>query len=151
MSTRDYLIEIGTEELPPKALASLSKAFSGEILAGLKRLELSHGDAESFATPRRLALRVDSIQEAQSDKQIERFGPAVKACFDGDGNPTQAALGFAKSCGVDFDALGRAEKDGVEKLFYQASQPGKQTATLLSSLVSRCAGQAAYPEENALG
>ena len=136
MSTRDYLIEIGTEELPPKALASLSKAFSGEILAGLKRLELGHGDAESFATPRRLALRVESIQEAQSDKQIERFGPAVKACFDGDGNPTQAALGFAKSCGVEFDALGRAEKDGVEKLFYQASQPGKQTATLLSSLVS---------------
>ena len=63
MSTRDYLIEIGTEELPPKALASLSKAFSGEILAGLKRLELGHGDAESFATPRRLALRVDSIKK----------------------------------------------------------------------------------------
>ena len=71
MSTRDYLIEIGTEELPPKALASLSKAFSGEILAGLKRLELGHGDAESFATPRRLALRVDSNRSSASALRLK--------------------------------------------------------------------------------
>lgn len=136
MSARDYLVEIGTEELPPKALASLSKAFSSEILAGFKRLNLGFETAESFATPRRLALLVTGLEAAQADKVIERYGPAVKACFDAEGKPTPAALGFAKSCGVDFDALQRAEKDGAEKLYFSASQRGQATTELVSELVS---------------
>lgn len=136
MSTRDFLVEIGTEELPPKALATLSKAFSSEILAALKKLELGFGGSESFATPRRLALLVTGLDESQADKTVERYGPAVKACFDGDGNPSRAALGFASSCGVEFDALGRAEKDGVEKLYYSATAPGQATAALLSGIVA---------------
>lgn len=88
MSARDFLVEIGTEELPPKALTSLSKAFSTEILTSLKQLQLGFADAESFATPRRLALLVKGLDESQADKTIERFGPAVQAAFDKDGNAT---------------------------------------------------------------
>lgn len=146
MSARDYLIEIGTEELPPKALANLSKAFSREVLAGLKSHELNHGASESFATPRRLALVVEGVDAAQVDKTIEKFGPAVQACFDSEGAPTKAALGFAKSCGVEFEALQRAEKDGVEKLYFQASQPGQATTALLSAIVAAALDKLPIPK-----
>lgn len=146
MSTRDFLVEIGTEELPPKALASLSKAFTSEILAGLKKLQLGFADSESFATPRRLALLVSGLDESQADKAVERFGPAVQAAFDADGNATPAALGFAKSCNVAIDQLQRAEKDGVEKLFYSASQPGQPTSALLSAIVSEALDKLPIPK-----
>lgn len=146
MSARDFLVEIGTEELPPKALTSLSKAFSTEILTSLKQLQLGFADAESFATPRRLALLVKGLDESQADKTIERFGPAVQAAFDKDGNATPAAAGFAKSCGVEVDQLQRAEKDGVEKLYYSASQPGQPTATLLSTIVSEALDKLPIPK-----
>ncbi len=146
MSTRDFLVEIGTEELPPKALANLSKAFSQEVLAGLKKLELNFDASESFATPRRLALLVSGLVESQADKTIERFGPAVKASLDGEGKPTKAALGFASSCGVEFDQLQTAEKDGVEKLYYKATQKGQATSQLLSALVNESLDKLPIPK-----
>lgn len=146
MSTRDFLVEIGTEELPPKALANLSKAFTSEILSGLKTLQLGFSDSESFATPRRLALLVRGLDESQADKAVERFGPAVQAAFDADGNATPAALGFAKSCNVEIDQLQRAKKDGVEKLFYSSSQPGQPTSALLSAIVSEALDKLPIPK-----
>ena len=146
MSTRDFLVEIGTEELPPKALSNLSKAFTSEILSSLKQQHLGFADAESFATPRRLALLVTGLDESQADKTVERFGPAVQAAFDAEGNAMPAALGFAKSCGVEIDDLARAEKDGIEKLFYSASQPGQRTTALLSAIVSEALDKLPIPK-----
>ena len=109
MDTQEFLIEIGTEELPPKALGSLSKAFESGIKAGLKKESLSFSSARRFATPRRLAVIVSGLVVKQEDKQIERIGPAVTATEDADGNPTPAALGFAKSCGIDLNDLASIE------------------------------------------
>ncbi len=105
MKTRDLLIEIGTEELPPKALKKLSTAFYNRVIGGFKTAELVHGDVQQFASPRRLALLVTALQERQADKTVERRGPALTAAFDDEGCPTKAASGFARSCGVEVDQL----------------------------------------------
>ena len=136
MSKQDFLVELGTEELPPKALSKLSKAFETGILDGFKKESLSFDSVNRFATPRRLAVIVRGLQEKQDDKNVERFGPAVKAAFDGDGNPTPAASGFAKSCGVDISELGRVDKDGVEKLSYSSSQAGRAATELIPGIVN---------------
>ena len=116
MSKQDFLVELGTEELPPKALSKLSKSFQAGVIDGLKNESLAHGEVKSFATPRRLAVLVYSLEKKQSDRLTEKIGPAVKASFDTDGNPTRAAEGFAKSCGLVVADLDRTNKDGVEKL-----------------------------------
>ncbi len=136
MSKQDFLVELGTEELPPKALSKLSKAFENGIVEGLKKESLSFDSVKRYATPRRLAVIVSGLQERQADKNIERFGPAVKAAFDSDGNPTPAASGFAKSCGVDVSELGKVEKDGVEKLSYSSSQAGRAATELIAEIVN---------------
>jgi len=110
MDTQEFLIEIGTEELPPKALSSLSKAFENGIKVGLKKALLSFSSTQRFATPRRLAVIVSGLMTKQEDKQFERVGPTIKAATDVDGNPTAAALGFAKSCGVDLKDLNSMKK-----------------------------------------
>ena len=104
--SRDLLIELGTEELPPKALASLSAALTDEFVRQLDEAGLNHGNVERFAAPRRLALLVRDLDEKQADRDIERQGPAVQAAFDSDGNPTKAAQGFAASLGLTVDQLG---------------------------------------------
>ena len=106
---RDFLVEIGTEELPPKSLLALADAFAAGIGKGLDEAGLLHGAVERFATPRRLAVRVRRLAERQPDRAIERRGPPLKAAFDAQGAPTQAALAFAKSCGVEVSALERIE------------------------------------------
>jgi glycyl-tRNA synthetase beta chain len=90
--SRDLLIELGTEELPPKALASLSAALTDEFVRQLDEAGLNHGAVERFAAPRRLALLVRDLDEKQADRDIERQGPAVQAAFDSDGNPTRPRL-----------------------------------------------------------
>ena len=87
MSTSDLLIEIGTEELPPKALLSLSSSFKQEIESRLTKAKLNFTTIEPFATPRRLALKVISLDAKQPDMRLDRFGPAIKAAFDNEGNP----------------------------------------------------------------
>jgi len=136
MSQKDLLIEIGTEELPPKALRTLSTAFTHGFQEGLISAGLSFKSIKSFATPRRLALIVGSLAETQQDKNIERFGPAVTAAFDASDSPTPAAQGFAQSCGVEVDKLGTAEKDGIDKLVYRAVSQGKPTASLLEGIIA---------------
>ncbi|HJN97166.1 MAG TPA: glycine--tRNA ligase subunit beta, partial [Gammaproteobacteria bacterium] len=147
MSTRDFLFEIGTEELPPKALSSLSAALEQNITAGLQRATLEFDASRRYATPRRLAVMVNGLQDQQSDKSIERLGPAVKAAFDGEGNPTKAALGFARSCGVELADLGRLEKDGVEKLAFSSTEQGRPSTDLLPDIVRAALAQLPIPKQ----
>ena len=136
MSNRDLLIEIGTEELPPKALLKLSRSFQQEIEKGLGKNNLAFSDSQSFATPRRLAVVVNALQEVQDDISVEKFGPAVKAAFDDEGNPTKAAEGFARSCGVTVKDLKEKDDGKVVKLYYASEQKGEATASLLPQIVS---------------
>ncbi len=134
---RDFLFELGTEELPPKALPQLEAALRDGIAANLKTAGLRHGAIESFAAPRRLAVRVRRLAAQQPDQAIRRRGPPLRAAFDGSGAPTRAAQAFAASCGVALEALGRErdEKDN-EYLWYGGTKPGAATVTLLPQLVS---------------
>ncbi len=135
MSARDLLVEIGTEELPPKALRRLSTAFLEGIVKGLDDAALSHGKAVPFATPRRLAVRVPSVALTQPDRQMERRGPALQAAFDADGNPTRAAEGFARSCGVTVAELERLESDKGAWLVWRSVQKGQPAAELIPHIV----------------
>ena len=146
MSKQDFLVELGTEELPPKALLKLSKSFQAGVVEGLKKESLAHGQVKSFATPRRLAILVCALEANQADRLTEKFGPAVKAAFDADGNPTRAADGFAKSCGVTVADLGRAPKDGVEKLCFSSTLPGKSTNELLPAIVDAALAKLPIPK-----
>ena len=145
-SSRDFLVEIGTEELPPKALLSLSRSFQASVATSLKKESLAFSSIRPFASPRRLALLVSDLVEHQADKDSVRFGPAIAAAYDAAGEPTKAALGFARSCGVDVSDLGSGEKDGVEKLSYSATQVGKQTACLLPDIVIKALAQLPIPK-----
>lgn len=132
----DLLVEIGTEELPPTALLGLSKAFSDALAGQFATHGLAHAAIESYATPRRLALLVRALATRQPDREASRRGPAVQAAFDAEGAPTKAALGFARSCGVEVAALGREETAKGSWLVYRSLQPGQDTRELLPALVN---------------
>ncbi len=134
--SKDLLIEIGTEELPPKALKKLSQAFLLGVKNGLEKAELTTGDITPFASPRRLALLVRNLAEQTPHKIIERRGPALQAAYGEDGCPTQAATGFARSCGVEVEDLDKLETDKGSWLRYKTEQPGQATTELIPQLVS---------------
>lgn len=135
MSNPSLLIELGTEELPPTALKTLSEAFAHGLLQGLQEAQLvEQPDAKIFATPRRLALLVANVAASQPDQADERRGPAVAAAYK-DGKPTPAALGFAKSCGVEVDQLERLKTDKGEWLSYTVKQEGKALADLINGIL----------------
>ena len=134
-AARDFLFEIGTEELPPKALRGLSDALGAEFASLFEKAGLTHGDMRGFATPRRLALLVRDLAEKQPDRQVERFGPALSAAFDADGAPTAAATGFARSCGVSVEELSKSDRQGAVKLCFTRLEQGTATTELLSGLV----------------
>ncbi len=146
MSKQDFLVELGTEELPPKALLKLSNAFRAGVVEGLKQESLDHGAVQSFATPRRLAVLVTALDAKQADRLNEKIGPATKAAFGADGKATPAATGFAKSCGVDVSDLTRIEKDGIEKLAFSSAVPGKRTTELLPSIVDAALAKLPIPK-----
>ncbi|MFG3693525.1 glycine--tRNA ligase subunit beta [Stutzerimonas stutzeri] len=131
MSALDFLVELGTEELPPKALGKLSEAFRSGIEKGLKDAGLAHGRVQAFAAPRRLAVLIEQLDSEQPDRSINLDGPPLQAAFDAEGEPTQAALGFARKCGVD---LAEIDRSGP-KLRYSRSIPGQPTAELLPGIV----------------
>lgn len=138
MSAQDLLIELGTEELPPKSLETLRKAFENNLVNLLKDARLGHGGTQSYATPRRLAVLLRDVATQQPDEQVELLGPAVKAAFDAEGNPTQAALGFARKCGLsDVADLTRIDTPKGERLGYSEHRPGKPTAELLGELIEK--------------
>jgi len=142
----DLLIEIGTEELPPKALLRLITAFNENVAAGLKQAELSFSGIEQFATPRRLALIVSDLETQQADKKIDRRGPALQAAFDENGDPTQAAMGFAKSCGIDINDVEKFENEKGSWLFYQLTQKGLETKALIADIVQNALNKLPIPK-----
>ncbi len=135
MKTADLLIEIGTEELPPTTLLTLSRAFTKNVTTALADVNLKYGNVHSYATPRRLAIWIEALEEKQADKEVEKRGPALKAAYDKDGNPTKAVQGFAKSCGVAIADLEKLETDKGTWLMYRAQQAGKETQQLLADII----------------
>jgi len=144
--SQDLLIELGTEELPPKALAKLSKAFHQGVEQGLKKAELHFDQIRPYATPRRLALVISKLQTRQEDRTIERRGPAVTSAFDEDGNPTKALLGFAKSCGVEVDDLDTMKTDKGAWLVFKHQQDGAETAALLPDIIQQALNDLPIPK-----
>jgi glycyl-tRNA synthetase beta chain len=142
MSVRDFLVELGTEELPPKALNSLGQAFLAGIEKGLKTAGLSYGQVRYYAAPRRLAVLIEQLEEQQADRTQNLDGPPVQAAFDKDGNPTQAALGFAKKCGVE---LSQIDQSGP-KLKFSQSIPGQAAAGLLPAIVETSLNELPIPK-----
>jgi glycyl-tRNA synthetase beta chain len=132
---RDFLVEIGTEELPPKALRQLEQAFAGDLTGGLAKAGLRHGEVRSFATPRRLAVLIRRVAAHQPDQKIERRGPPVNAAFDAEGLPTRAAQAFAASCKASVEDLQRREEGKGTFLYYVGVRPGAPAAELLPALV----------------
>ncbi|MES2819309.1 MAG: glycine--tRNA ligase subunit beta [Pseudomonadota bacterium] len=138
----DFLVELGTEELPPKALKSLGEAFLAGIEKGLKAAGLAYTEAQVFAAPRRLAVRVLALAVQQPDRSLNLDGPPLQAAFDTEGKPTQAALGFAKKCGVDISAIDRSGA----KLKYSQQIPGQAAAGLLPAIVSASLNELPIPK-----
>jgi glycyl-tRNA synthetase beta chain len=135
--TSPLLIELLTEELPPKALSRLMEAFSRGIFEGLKEKNFLAGAAESrpYATPRRIAVVISDVLDKQPDRVVERKGPAVTTALDAAGNPTPALLGFAKSCGVDVAKLARRPGDKGEYFVYASIQKGELLKQHLAAIV----------------
>ncbi|TYG34927.1 glycine--tRNA ligase subunit beta [Lonepinella koalarum] len=136
MTTQNFIVEIGTEELPPKALKTLATAFAENFTAELNQAGLTFSQIKWFATPRRLALKVADLATEQPSKQIEKRGPAVAAAFDANGNPTKAAEGWARGCGITVDQAERVATDKGEWLVHRAVQQGQATKNLLPDLVA---------------
>jgi glycyl-tRNA synthetase beta chain len=136
MPVRDLLFELGTEELPPRALTSLSDALLEGVLKGIDAAGIAHGKARGFATPRRLAVRIDGCAQAAPDRRVERRGPPVAASFDAEGGPTPAAAAFARSCGVAVGDLERLTTDKGAWLAFRGTEPGAATTSLLGGIVN---------------
>lgn len=137
MSTQPLLIEIGCEELPPKSLLTLACAFSLNICGELSRQDITFSASKAFLTPRRFSVLLNDVAIQQLDKAIQRKGPALNAAYDKDGNPTKAALGFAQSCGVAFDALEKLSTPQGEWLVFNANQKGVETLSLLPDIITQ--------------
>ncbi|BCR22487.1 glycine--tRNA ligase subunit beta [Aquipseudomonas alcaligenes] len=142
MSAHDFLVELGTEELPPKALKSLGEAFLAGVEKGLKAAGLGYQSARYYAAPRRLAVLVEALASQQPDRTVNLDGPPVQAAFDKDGNPTQAALGFAKKCGVE---LSQIDQSGP-KLKFSQSIAGQSTVSLLPGIVEASLNELPIPK-----
>ncbi|MGH8134752.1 MAG: glycine--tRNA ligase subunit beta [Steroidobacteraceae bacterium] len=134
---RDFLVELGTEELPPKSLWALAESFRDGVVAGLEAAGLAHGKADAYGTPRRLAVFVRRLAETQNEQKLERRGPPVSASFDANGQPTRAALAFAESCGVTVAALTRITEPKGQFLFCSVTRAGAPAAQLLAGIVQR--------------
>ncbi len=143
---RDLLVEIGTEELPPKALKALAEAFGSGMAAALEKTRLAPGSHRVFATPRRLAVLVEALLIAQPGGEEMRRGPALSASFDAQGKPTRAAEGFARSCGVTVDQLERLETEQGSWLAYKAIIRGRSAAELLPSIVEETLAKLPIPK-----
>ena len=141
----DLLVEIGTEELPPKALRTLSEAFAAELAAELDGAGLVRGAPAPYATPRRLAVLVPGVPCTQPDRDVERRGPPLARAFDDNDEPTKAALGFARSVGVEVDRLVRIETGDGAWLGYRSTKPGATLASLLPAMVERALARLPVP------
>ena len=146
MSAENLLVEIGTEELPPKALRKLAESFAENLAAELASLELNHQGVNWYASPRRLGLRVTALEAKQSDKVVEKRAPAVAAAFDADGNPTKAAMGWARGCGIDVSDAQTLETDKGAWLLHKAQVEGQATTSLMSDAVNKALAKLPIPK-----
>lgn len=141
----DLLVEIGTEELPPRALIALSDALVDGLCGGLNAAGIDFGEPTPFATPRRLAVLLRDVALSQPDRETERLGPMVEACFN-DGQPTPALEGFARSCGVAPDDLDREQTDKGERMLFRSTEPGAATAELLPEILEKAVSGLPIPK-----
>jgi glycyl-tRNA synthetase beta chain len=143
---RDLLIEIGTEELPPKALRRLSLAFADAMHTEFNAAGLRAETIQAYAAPRRLALLIKALAVAQADRENMRRGPALAAAFDDEGCPTQAAIGFAGSCGVEVEALDRLETQKGSWLAFRVLEKGQATANLIPEMIRKALAALPIPK-----
>ncbi|MEH0875302.1 glycine--tRNA ligase subunit beta [Pectobacterium cacticida] len=146
MTDKTFLVEIGTEELPPKALRNLAESFAANFTAELDAANLAHGEVSWYAAPRRLALKVARLRAAQPDREVEKRGPAIAQAFDAEGKPTKAAEGWARGCGITVEQAERLTTDKGEWLLYRAHVKGAQAQALLPDMVSTALSKLPIPK-----
>jgi len=137
MKPADLLVEIGTEELPPKALRGLMDGFADHVVAAIDGARLAHGPVHAYASPRRLAVLVEDLERAQEDREVQVKGPSVSVALDKNGKPTAAGFKFALKCAVDFSEVGRIKTDKGEWLAYSSIEKGQAAAGLLPALIEK--------------
>ena len=142
----NFLVEIGTEELPPKALKTLATSFVDNVEVELNQAGLSFDKIEWFAAPRRLAVKVLNLATQQPSKEIEKRGPAVSAAFDAEGKPTKAAEGWARGCGISVEQAERIATDKGEWLVHRAKIEGQPTKNLLNDIVANALAKLPIPK-----
>lgn len=146
MTTQNFLVEIGTEELPPTALKTLATSFADNVEAELNQAGLTFDKIEWFAAPRRLAVKVLNLATQQPSKEIEKRGPAVSAAFDAEGKPTKAAEGWARGCGITVEQAERIATDKGEWLVHRAKIEGQPTKNLLNDIVANALAKLPIPK-----
>lgn len=141
-----FLVEIGTEELPPKALRSLAGSFAANFKHQLEQAELQYGEVLWYASPRRLALKITDLAAHQADREVEKRGPAISQAFDATGKATKAAEGWARGCGITVEQAERLVTDKGEWLFYSATSKGRAAKELLVDMVANALNQLPIPK-----
>lgn len=134
MTNKNLLLELGTEELPPKSLRNLAQSLHDSFVKQLKDEGLEFASSKWYATPRRLALFIEGLADKQEDKEVEIKGPAVKAAFDAEGNPTKAALGWANANGISIDQAQRLETPKGAWLYIKTLKKGKQAVEVVPKM-----------------
>nr|WP_180214383.1 glycine--tRNA ligase subunit beta [Gilliamella sp. ESL0254] len=143
---KTFLVEIGTEELPPKSLRTLAESFAANFIQQLDNANLEHGEVLWYASPRRLALKVLNLSDTQPDSQIVKRGPAVSAAFDANGHATKAAEGWARGCGITVEQAERIQTDKGEWLSYTQNQKGQPVVNLLCDMVKTALSKLPIPK-----
>jgi glycyl-tRNA synthetase beta chain len=146
MKFENLLIEIGTEELPPKALRNLAESFLANFSDELAKADLPYTAATWYAAPRRLALSITGLALAQADKVVEKRGPAVGSAFDGEGNPTKAAQGWARGNGISVEQAERLVTDKGEWLVHNAKVVGVETKSLIPAMAQQALDKLPIPK-----
>lgn len=143
---QDFLVEIGTEELPPKSLQRFSRAFSEQLEQSLIKAEFNYEGLQSFITPRRIAVVIQNLNHKQNDKKAVKIGPLLTLAFDSDGKPTPAALGFAKSCNSNVDDLTTVMTPKGESLSFTQEIPGKTIVELAPEFIQQAISALPIPK-----
>ncbi|MGL4486077.1 MAG: glycine--tRNA ligase subunit beta [Yersinia sp. (in: enterobacteria)] len=146
MTQQTFLVEIGTEELPPKALRSLAESFAANLTVELNNANLPHGEVVWYAAPRRLAVKIANLSAAQADREVEKRGPAIAQAFDADGKPSKAAEGWARGCGITVERAERLVTDKGEWLLYRAHINGQLAQLLLADMVNSALSKLPVPK-----
>lgn len=143
---KDVLFELGCEELPSAAVWPLADSLRQQLAQALDKAELVYENLHCYATPRRLAIRIDQLAQMQPAQKISRRGPALASAFDASGNPAPALLGFAKSCAVTIEALSRLETPQGSWMVYEAVREGSAAKDLLPDMINQALASLPIPK-----